>query len=111
MNAFDPEVQDFMISLLVEAVENYDLDGIQGDDRLPALPSLAGYDSLTVARYENEFGSQPPKNYLDSQWVDWRAGLLNQFMKRIHDELKAVDPEIIISVSPSIFPWSKERLV
>ena len=37
MNAIHPEVQEFMIDLMMEVVENYDIDGIQGDDRLPAM--------------------------------------------------------------------------
>jgi uncharacterized lipoprotein YddW (UPF0748 family) len=41
--------------------------------------------------------------------VNWRAGKLNDFMKRLHDEIKATNPNIIISMAPSIFPWSKEE--
>ena len=32
LNAFDPEVQNFMISLFKEVVTNYEIDGVQGDD-------------------------------------------------------------------------------
>ena len=110
MNGFDPEVQDFMLSLLLEVVNNYEVDGIQGDDRLPALPSEAGYDSLTVARYQAEHnGDFPPRNTLDPAWITWRANIMNDYMERIHTELTATDPEILISMSPSIFPWSKEQ--
>ncbi len=110
MNAFDPEVQDFILGLMTEVVEKYEVDGVQGDDRLPALPSLAGYDSLTVALYQAEHGGQsPPQDHLDSAWVDWRADRLNRFMERMYRSLKASDPNIAISVSPSIYPWSKEQ--
>lgn len=108
MNAFDPEVQDFVLSLVKEVVRNYEVDGIQGDDRLPALPSLAGYDSLTVAAYQAEHGGQvPPLNYKDTAWVDWRANRLNDFMGRMSQALQALDKNIIRSFSPSIYPWSK----
>ncbi len=110
MNAFDGEAQNFILSLLREVAENYEVEGIQGDDRLPALPSLAGYDSLTISKYQNENnGNLPPNNIFDTDWVTWRANILNDFMKRMHDELKAVRPDIQISVSPSIYPWSKEQ--
>jgi uncharacterized lipoprotein YddW (UPF0748 family) len=110
MNAFHPEVQDFMLSLLQEVVTNYDIDGIQGDDRLPANPSTAGYDKYTVSIYKKEHKNLPPPvNYKDAAWVNWRAGKLNDFMKRLHDEIKATKPNIIISMAPSIFPWSKEE--
>ena len=110
MNAFDPEVQDFLLSLLKEVVETYDLDGIQGDDRLPALPSSAGYDSLTISSYQSEHQvNLPPKNIFDPNWVNWRANQLNQFMKKMYHELKAINPNLIISSAPSIYPWSKEQ--
>ncbi|MBV6655942.1 MAG: family 10 glycosylhydrolase, partial [Mameliella sp.] len=108
MNAFDPEVQDFVLSLVKEVVQNYDVDGIQGDDRLPALPSLAGYDSLTINAYQAEHnGQSPPINYKDTAWVDWRANRLNDFMGRMSKELRAMEAGLILSFSPSIYPWSK----
>lgn len=110
MNAFRPVVQDFVLSLLKEILQNYDVDGVQGDDRLPACPSLAGYDPWTVELYQQEHdGREPPKDHLVEAWIDWRAELLNQFMQRMHRELKAVAPEKIVSVAPSIYPWSKKN--
>jgi len=108
MNAFDPEVQEFMIDLIKELVAHYAIDGIQGDDRLPALPSLAGYDSLTLARYALEHdGQRPPNHPGDSAWVQWRADLLSDFMQRLVSELRAQDPNLTLSFAPSIYPWSK----
>lgn len=47
-NGLHPEVQYFMHDLVLEVVKNYKVDGIQGDDRLPAMPSEGGYDSFTT---------------------------------------------------------------
>jgi len=109
MNGFHPEVQEFIISLLKEVVQKYDVDGIQGDDRLPALPSESGYDDYTAALYKAETGSAPPPYHKDYAWVQWRAEKMNALMKRIHTELKALKPALIISMSPSIYPWSVEE--
>lgn len=110
MNAFHPEVQDFVLSLLKEVLIKYKVDGVQGDDRLPACPSLAGYDDWTVNLYrEQHAGRSPPSDHFDSAWTDWRAGLLNDFMRRMHAEVKATSPQAIVSVAPSIYPWSKEE--
>lgn len=110
MNAFDPEVQSFILSLISEVVENYDVDGIQGDDRLPANPSTAGYDPMTIAWFQKEHdGASPPKNYKDSLWVDWRAKKLNLFVKEIYETVKSIKPSIAVTMAPSIFPWSKEE--
>ena len=65
MNAFNPEVQEFMIDLIKAALENYEIDGVQGDDRMPALPSIAGYDQYTKALYRQDRGSDPPDDYLN----------------------------------------------
>ncbi|QCK17145.1 hypothetical protein DCC35_19480 [Mangrovivirga cuniculi] len=110
MNAFHPEVQDFITDLIVETVENYDIDGIQGDDRLPALPSNGGYSEYTVELYKSEHnGNKPPSNEKDYEWVKWRSNKLNIFLKNLVDELKIKDPELIISMAPSIYPWSEEN--
>ena len=108
MNALNPEVQDFMLSLLKEVTLNYpDLDGIQGDDRLPAMAVEGGYNPEILAKYKLETGSNTPLNDKDETWVNWRANQLNKFMERIFTELKKINPKIGISMAPSIFPFSK----
>jgi len=110
LNAFDPEVQQFLIDLFKEVVTNYDVDGVQGDDRLPALPSTAGYDDYTVAEYKKENNNAfPTTNIKDPAWLNWRAKRLNTFMKRLYTEIKALKPAVQITMSPSPYPWSLEE--
>lgn len=110
MNAFHPEVQDFLIQLILEVVERYPVDGIQGDDRLPANPSLAGYDPYTVALYkESHQGAEPPADYKDPEWIQWRADILNNFMGRLHAAVQKASPSTEITMAPSPYPWSKEE--
>ena len=91
-------------------MENYDIDGVQGDDRLPANPSTAGYDETTVSFYKNEHqGNTPPDDYKDADWIDWRSNRLSLFAKQIYEAVKRIKPEITVSMAPSIFPWSKEE--
>ncbi len=110
MNGFHPEVQNFLISLIMEVVRNYDVDGIQGDDRLPAMPSEAGYDEYTVELYKSEHdGKYPPSDHKDYDWIKWRSNLLTEFMGRIYDSVKTFNKNIIVSMAPSIYPWSEEE--
>lgn len=110
MNAFHPLVQNFIKSLMLELVRTYDLDGIQGDDRLPAAPSQSGYDLYTVNAYKKEHGGlAPPSNHLDSNWVKWRAKRLNQFGKTLYQSIKALKPNLIVSMAPSVYPWSLQE--
>jgi len=110
MNALDPEVQNFVKSLVLEVVQKYDVDGIQGDDRLPAMPSLGGYDAYTVELYKNEHqGNLPPNDYKDANWLTWRADKLTVFLGQLYKEVKAIKPKMIVSMAPSIHPWAKEE--
>ncbi|KYC43566.1 hypothetical protein WA1_10940 [Scytonema hofmannii PCC 7110] len=111
LNALDPEVQGFMLSLVLEIVKNYTVDGIQGDDRFPALPSEGGYDLNTIDRYRQQFGEEPPKNPKDKQWLRWRADILTAFLAQLYQEVKAVNPNLIVSIAPNIYDWAyKEYL-
>lgn len=110
MNGFNPDVQNFMLSLIMEVVRKYNVDGIQGDDRLPAMPSEAGYDEYTVNLYKSEHdGNDPPSYHKDYDWIKWRSNLLTDFMGRIYDSVKTFNKNIIVSMAPSIYPWSEEE--
>ncbi|TAD86559.1 MAG: hypothetical protein EAY75_08045 [Bacteroidetes bacterium] len=110
LNGFDPEVQNFMLSLIKEVVSKYNIDGVQGDDRLPALPSTAGYEPYTVALYKSEHGgADPPGDFRNPAWIAWRTNKLNRFMKRIYQEVKALKPTVLVTASPSPFPWAREE--
>jgi uncharacterized lipoprotein YddW (UPF0748 family) len=106
MNALDTNVQNFVFNMMMEVVDKYEVTGIQGDDRLPAMPTEAGYDSVTVKRYKAEKGVNPPGDPKDATWVAWRADILNNFMKRIYTEAKKRKPNIQISMSPSAYPFA-----
>ena len=107
LNGIHPEVQQFMIDLFKEVVTNYTIDGVQGDDRLPAMPSTGGYDSYTSNLYKAEnSGATPPGNSADAGWIKWRANKLNNFIKRLRNEVKAIKPSIQFTMSPSPYPFS-----
>ena len=103
LNALLPEVQNFMTGLVVEVVKNYpDIDGVQGDDRLPAMPSEAGYSTYTVTEYQNEHGGQsPPADRYDAAWLKWRADRLNDYAGRLYDTVKTINPQCVVAMSPS----------
>ena len=106
LNAFHPEVQQFMIDLFKEVVTKYDIDGVQGDDRLPAVPSNSGYDAYTTELHRLEKGVIPPPDFREAGWVAWRARKLNGFLKRLRNEVKAIKPKVLVTMSPSPYPWS-----
>ncbi|MFM2139443.1 MAG: hypothetical protein RJA57_1750 [Bacteroidota bacterium] len=106
LNAFHPEVQQFLIDLFKEVVTNYEIDGVQGDDRLPALPTTGSYDTYTTALYQAENnGAVPPGNPTDPTWLTWRSKKMNAFLKRLRNEVKSIKPSVQLTISPSPYPW------
>lgn len=109
-NSLHPEVQGFMKELLLDFVQRYKADGIQGDDRLPAMPSEGGYDPYTKGIYAQEHkGATPPVNAKDADWLQWRAHKLNTFIKELYGSIKKIKPHYVVSWAPSLYPWSKEQ--
>ncbi len=104
MNSLAPEVQDFLLGLMLEVARNYSVNGVQGDDRI-ALPCEGGYDEQTVKRYRQECGREPPHNCREQHWLHWRADIITEFVARLHRELKAINPDLLLSMSPSPYDW------
>ncbi|HEY9665763.1 MAG TPA: glycoside hydrolase family 10 protein [Coleofasciculaceae cyanobacterium] len=101
LNPLHPEVQQFILDLIVEVVTHYDVAGIQLDDHF-GLPVELGYDPLTIQLYQHEHGGKrPPNDPLNAEWMRWRANKITAFIQQIHEAVKAVKPEAIVSLSPN----------
>ncbi|PWJ43821.1 family 10 glycosylhydrolase [Sediminitomix flava] len=106
-NGYKPEVQKFINDLIVEVVEKYDVDGIQGDDRLPAQPNTAGHDPYTKALYKEETGRDVPNEEQESNFTQWRSDKMTDYAVSLHDAVKAADPNCLVMFSPSVYTFSK----
>jgi len=74
------------------------------------MPVEGGYDSVTVAIYKAEHaGSSPPVNFRDPVWMRWRGDKLNGFFRRLRDSVKARSPQLLVSSTPSVYPWGYEE--
>lgn len=110
MSGVNPDVQNFIIGLTTEVIRNYDIDGIEYSDRMPALPVECGYDSVTVELYKQDHGGQsPPANFYDNDWKRWRANKLNDFYSRVRDSVKTLDENLFVASSPSVYPWAYDQ--
>ena len=108
MNPAVPEVRQFLIDIVLEAVEQYDLDGVQFDDRL-AWPTQFGWDQTTRDLYFNETGrtlTNNPSNNQLRHFGDWRQIKVQQFADQLYAAVKLARPDLHVSVSPSITPFS-----
>ena len=100
LNPFHAEVQQFILDLIVEIVDKYDLDGIQFDDHF-GLPVEFGYEPTTVLMYQKAIKNRPANDARETFWIRWRADRINDFMGRIFRTIKSRKPKCIISVSPN----------
>jgi len=105
LNPFHPEVQQFIIDLLVELTNKYDIDGIQFDDHT-SLPYEFGYDKYTVDLYTKETQKSPPNDYKNPEWVNWRANKITEFMVRLNNTVKQIKPKMIFSISPNYYDYA-----
>lgn len=107
MNPLHPEARAFLLALVLEAVDKYDLDGIQLDDRIVWPHITMGYDDYTRAVYAAQHdGRQPPADYRDPAWMRWRADQVDRFSRAFVQELRARRPGLLISLSPAVHPWA-----
>jgi uncharacterized lipoprotein YddW (UPF0748 family) len=112
MSAINPNAQRFITSLLTEVMDTYAVDGVQGDDRLPAMPVEGGYDSTTVAIYKAEHGgAAPPTDYNNAAWMQWRADKMTQYLASVRDSVKARSATMILSVAPTPNSWGYPQLL
>ncbi|MCG9895080.1 MAG: family 10 glycosylhydrolase [Fimbriimonadaceae bacterium] len=111
LNPLHPDAQNLLLGIVLEAIEKYDLDGIQLDDRIvwPALEM--GYDEFTQNLFAKEHGGRrPPKDIRDPEWMAWRQRKVEEFSRRFVREVRAAaGPDFIISLSPGPHPWALEN--
>ncbi|NCO75092.1 MAG: family 10 glycosylhydrolase [Cyanobacteria bacterium] len=100
LNPFHPQVQQFIMDLVLEIITKYPVDGIQFDDHT-VLPRDFGYDPYTVALYKQETKKDPPANFKNADWVKWRADKITDFMVRLNKAVKERKPSAIFSVAPN----------
>lgn len=100
LNPAHPGVQQFLVKLVTEVVEKYDIDGIQFDDHL-GMPAEVGYDSYTTQLYQQEYGRMPPNNPNDALWMRWRANKLSDLMMRLATAVKTRKPDCLVSLAPN----------
>jgi len=109
MNPLHPEARRFLLDLVLEAIDAYDLDGVQLDDRIVWPYITMGYDDYTKKVYASEHGGkEPPLNEKDPAWMRWRADKVNEFSKQFVQEIHARRPGVLVSLSPAVYPWCWE---
>ncbi|MEJ7694175.1 family 10 glycosylhydrolase [Daejeonella sp.] len=86
-----PEVQAYIVQVMMDVVRNYDIDGIHFDDYFYPYPEKTSLpDSATFAQYGKDFASIH----------DWRRNNVDKFIKTVSDSVHAAKKFLKFGVSP-----------
>lgn len=99
VNPIDPEVQEYELSLIMEVVKNYNVDGISLDwlryddinmDTGPYTRNLARKE-IDVDPLDINFSKQ---SAVVDRWSAWRAQKIGTYVKKVRLSIKQVRPDI-----------------
>lgn len=108
LNPCQKEVQEFMVDLIADVAERYEIDGIQLDDRF-GFPMEMGYDLFTQQLYKTEQGVKVvPLRHDEQLWVDWAANKVTNLLDKIFHAVKSKRSDCLISISPNPQTFSKK---
>lgn len=86
-----PEVKEYVLNVMKDVLNNYDIDGIHFDDYFyPYSPKVSTEDEETFEKYGSKFDNVD----------DWRRDNINSLMAMINDEIKKVKPYVKFGISP-----------
>jgi uncharacterized lipoprotein YddW (UPF0748 family)/chitodextrinase len=93
-----PAVEDYLITVFMDIVNRYDVDGLLLD--YIRYPSTSyGYNPVAVARYNAEYGGTGNPGAGNTTWQNWRRDQVSNLVKRLYLEIKAVKPHVKLGAS------------
>jgi len=87
-----PEVREYIVKVILDVVDNYDIDGVHMDDYFYPYP-IAGQkinDTEAYQKYGNDF----------KDIREWRRDNVNQLIKMLADSVHKHNPRIKFGISP-----------
>ena len=94
-----PESRAYVVKVLMEIVNNYDIDGIVMDDYFYAYGGTTNEDAKAQAKHYN------PSDVMDvngngSTLDDWRRSNVDKVIKAMYDSIQAVKPWVRFGMGP-----------
>ena len=86
----NPDARAYVVKVLMEIVNNYDIEGIIMDDYFYAYGGTTDEDAASVAKYK------PSTQSID----DWRRENVNKVVKSLYDEIQKVKPWVKLGMGP-----------
>jgi uncharacterized lipoprotein YddW (UPF0748 family) len=87
-----PQVRDYVVSVIMDVVRRYNIDGVHFDDYFYPYPQtgIIFDDDATFAAYPRGFTNK----------ADWRRDNVNLLVKMVHDSIKSIKPHVKFGISP-----------
>lgn len=85
-----PQVRDYVVSVIMDVVRRYDIDGVHFDDYFYPYEGITNQDSVSWTLYGTGFTDKG----------DWRRNNVNVFISMVYDSIKSVKPYVKFGVSP-----------
>ncbi len=94
----DPAVQDYSLSVVMDVVKRYDVDGIHFDDY------FYPYEEKGADGRDQDFPDEASWKKFGANGKlsrdDWRRANVNQFVERVYQSIKAAKPWVKFGISP-----------
>ncbi len=85
-----PEARAYVVKVLMEIVNNYDIDGILMDDYFYAYGGTTTEDEASVKKYKPD----------DISLADWRRENVNKVISSLYDSIQQVKPWVKLGMGP-----------
>ena len=92
LNPGEPAVREYVISVMLDVVRRYAVDGVHIDDYFYPYPKKGSRDFPDQKTYRRYGGSL--------SLADWRRQNINQFVETMYRRLKAEKPSLLVGISP-----------
>lgn len=96
-----PAVRDYVISVVMDVLRRYDIDGVHFDDYFYPYPSQGG--SPAPPRFNDDATyTADPRTFPNTTAGrnDWRRDNINLFVQRTYDSIKNAKPWVKFGISP-----------
>ncbi len=85
-----PAAQNYSLSVIMDVVRRYNIDGVHFDDYFYPYGGMTSQDTATYSAYKGGF----------TNIGDRRRNNVNKFIAMVHDSIKSVKPWVKFGVSP-----------
>lgn len=92
----EPGVQDYSLSVVMDVVKRYDIDGVHFDDYFYPDRDDAGVSS----DFQDESSWRRFGAHSGLSRDDWRRGNIDDFVRRVYQSIKAAKPWVKFGIAP-----------